>query len=231
MMQVRFSLLRVLCLITSLAAAPAASAAPVSLVYRQITGNKEDRIEISEQALPSGEDLGVAISSGESYRITSDASGGVTACSFEFPQEGTSWTAVREGSTLRLEGTVRHRPVSRSMRIDGNPWYESVERSLQSYSISNPLEPVRFWMIEPYTASVYLMAGRIERREAAEVDGRSVDAIRVVVRPDGVLAFIWKSTYWFDPNDGTFLRSKSVRGFLAVVPTVIELTEDRRPGR
>lgn len=187
-------------------------------------------MEISDQALPTGAVLGVGISSGETYRIETDASGGVIACSFDFPPEGTSWNALREGSTLRLNGTVQHRQVSRMFRIDDHPWYESAERSLQSYAISAPLQPVQFWMIEPYGGSAFLMAGRIERHEQVVVNGRSVEAIRVVIRPDGILAFLWKSTYWFDPVDGTFLRSQSVRGFLTLASTILELVEDRRPG-
>jgi hypothetical protein len=211
--------------------APAVTVGQVSLVYRQSTGKREDRVEISDLPLPTGAVLGVAISSGETYRIETDASGGVISCSFDYPPEGTSWRAQREGSTLRLDGSVQHRQVSRTFRIDDHPWYESAERSLQAYAISAPLDPVRFWMIEPYGGSAYLMAGRVECTEQVEVNGRSVDAIRVVIRPDGILAFLWKSTYWFDPVDGTFLRSQSVRGILTLVPTVLELVEDRRPGR
>jgi hypothetical protein len=202
----------------------------VSLVYRQSTGTQEDRVEISDQPLPTGAVLGIAISSGETYQILTDPTGGVTACSFEFPPEGTSWKAVRDGSTLRLVGTVQHRAVSRTFRIDNHPWYESAERSLQSYAIMAPPDPVRFWMIEPYGGSAYLMAGRFERRERVGVNGRSVEAIRVVVKPDGILAFLWKSAYWFDPDNGTFLRSESVRGLFKVIPTVLELVEDRRAG-
>ena len=122
---------------------------------------------------------------------------------------------------------MRHRPVSRSVRIDGNPWYESVERSLQSYSISNPLEPVRFWMIEPYTGSAFLMGVTIERREPVDVNGRSMEAVRVVMKPQGILALFWNTTYWFRPHDGTFLRSQSI-GILSRAAVVVEPVEDHR---
>jgi hypothetical protein len=229
---VRRSPLPVLCLLSCLLVLePAVTDSQVSLVYRQSTGSREDRVEISDVALPTGAVLGISITSGETYRIETDARGGVISCSFDFPPEGTSWKAVREAATLRLDGTVQHRQVSRTFHIDDHPWYESAERSLQFYALSAPSEPVRFWMIEPYGGSAYLMAGRIERREQIVVNGWSVPAVRVVIRPDGILAFLWKSAYWFDPVDGTFLRSQSVRGFLAVVPTVLELVEDHRPGR
>jgi hypothetical protein len=229
---VRALLPRVVGVLVSLCAAvPALVQGQVSLVYRQSTGSQEDRVEITDEPLPTGALLGITISSGETYRIETDASGGVVACSFEFPPEGTSWKAEREGSTLRLTGTVQRRKVSRTFRIDTNPWYESVERSLQSYALSAAREAVRFWMVEPYGGTPYLMAGKIERLEPVGVNGRRVDAIRVVVRPDGILSFLWNSVYWFDPADGTFLRSQSVRGLFKVVPTVLELMEDRRAGR
>jgi hypothetical protein len=211
---------------------PAAAAAQqVILVYRQTVDTREDRVEITERTLPAGAELGVNETSGESYLIQTDDGGGVIACRFEFPSGGTSWTARRAGALLRLEGTVQGRPASRTFTIDRHPWYESVERSLQSFAISGSRQPLEFWMIEPYGGSAYLMAGRIEEREQVEVNGNLVDAVRVVVRPAGILSFIWSSTYWFAPTDGTFLKSQSRRGILALVPmTTVELLEDRRKG-
>jgi hypothetical protein len=210
----------------------APAGAQVTLVYRQATGARVDRIEISDQAQPDGAVLGVFATSGETYRIESDQGGGVTACRFEFPPERTSWTARREGTSLRLEGTVQGRPVSRTFAIDRRPWYESAERSLQLYAVSCSREPVRFWMVEPYGGSAYLMTGSVERLERVEVNGTLVQAVRVIVRPAGIMSFIWSSTYWYSPVDGTFLKSQSVRGILSLAPpTVIELLEDRRVRR
>jgi hypothetical protein len=224
------SLLRAVALVLFLTVIlPSLAGAPVTLVYRQRTGNRVDRIEITEQVSPEGSVLGVAASSGETYRIESDSSGGVTSCTFTYPPGSTSWTARRDGTSLRLEGTVQGRPVRRTFKIDAHPWYESVERSLQSFAVSGSTEPKEFWMIEPYGGGAYLMAGRIERRGRSEVNGATVDAVQVVVRPAGILSFLWSSTYWYAPADGTFLRSQSIRGLLPVIPpTVIELLEDRR---
>ena len=211
-----------------LALAPTVVGAPV-FIYRQITGSRVDRLDISQETRNGGEVLGVSATSGETYRIESDETGGVTACRFEFPAQRTSWTASRQGAKLRVEGTVQGRAVSRTFAIDGHPWYESAERSLQSLALSGSLEPQQFWMVEPYGGDAYLMSGRIERRERVTVDGSSVEAVRVIVRPAGLFSFIWSSTYWFSPTDGTFLRSESIRGILPLVPlTVIELMEDRR---
>ena len=209
-----------------------AAGAQATFVYRQATGRQVDRIEISWQVQPDHEVIELSATSGEIYRIESDASGDVTFCQFEFPPDRTSWVARRQGLSLRLDGTVKGRAVSRTFSIDHNPWYECVERSLQPYAISGSREPRRFWMIEPYGGGAYLMAGRIERRERIEVNGTFVEAIRVIVRPAGFLSFIWSSTYWYSPVDGTFLKSWSIRSILPVIPpTVVELIEDRRTVR
>ncbi len=201
----------------------------MTLVYRQVTGSQVDRIDISEEKQQGGEVIEAAATSGETYRIESDATGGVTVCQFEFPAQRTSWTGRRQGVSLRIEGTVRGGPVSRTFTIDRHPWYESAERSLQSLAVSGSLKPQQFWMVEPYGGGVYLMSGHVERRERVAVNGKYVEAVRVVVRPAGLLAFLWSSTYWYSPTDGTFLKSESVRGIRGLVPlTVIELLEDRR---
>lgn len=203
--------------------------APVTLVYRQVTGSRADRIEIGEEALDDGAVLRMRATSGETYRIQSDWTGSVTSCAFEFPEQGTSWAAHRNGTTLRIEGTIRGRTVSRGISIGDHPWYESAERSLQAFAVSGSPEPRRFWMVEPYGGGAYLMSGRIEGREPVTVNGKPVEAVRVIVRPAGLLSFLWSSTYWYSPTDGTFLRSESVRGIAGLVPlTVIELVEDLR---
>jgi hypothetical protein len=208
---------------------PASGTGQVILVYRQTTGARVDRVEITERTLPVGAELGVNETSGESYLIQTDDGGGVIACRFEFPSGGTSWTARRNGNRLLLEGTVQGHPASRTFAVDRHPWYESVERSLQGFAISGSREPMEFWMIEPYGGGAYLMAGRIQERGQVEVNGSLVDAVRVVVRPAGILSFIWSSTYWFAPTDGTFLKSQSRRGIFSLVPvTTVELLEDRR---
>jgi hypothetical protein len=209
--------------------APASGVGQVILVYRQTEGSREDRVEITERALPGGAELGVNETSGESYLIQTDDGGGVIACRFEFLSGGTDWTARRDGSLLLLQGRVQGHTVSRRFAVDRHPWFESVERSLQSYAVSGSREPMEFWMLEPYGGFAYLMEGRIEEREKVEVNGSLADAVRVVVRPAGILSFIWSSTYWFATADGTFLKSQSRRGILAMVPmTTVELLEDHR---
>jgi hypothetical protein len=209
-----------------------AAGAQVTFVFRQATAGRVDRIEISQQVQPDRELIELSATSGETYRIESDSRGDVTVCRFEFPPDRTAWIARREGRSLRMDGIVKGRAVARTFAIDGNPWYECVERSLQPFAVSGSPEPERFWMIEPYGGGAYLMAGRIERRERVEVNGTFVDAVRVIVRPAGFLSFIWSSTYWYSPVDGTFLKSESVRSILPLIPpTVVELTEDRRARR
>jgi hypothetical protein len=48
------------------------------------------------------------------------------------------------------------------------------------------------------------------------------------MKPQGLLALSWHTAYWFDPRDGTFLRSQSI-GILSRIPVVVELVEDHRP--
>ena len=203
--------------------------AQVTLVYSQKTGPKVDRIEISERAQGSGSILAAVMTSGESYLVQSDPGGGVTACRFEFPPDGTSWNARRDGRSLHIEGLVRGRWVSRTFAIDDNPWYESAEWSLQDFALSDASGSIEFWLIEPYGGNAYLMEGHIDAHERIVVNGTNEDAVRIVVRPAGFFSFLWSSTYWYSPRDGTFLKSEAVRAFFSIGPlTTIELPENHR---
>ncbi len=209
--------------------ASAATGAQAAMIYGQRTGTRVDRIEVSEHVQQNGTMLDVVITSGESYQIESDVNGGVTTCRFEFPSDRTAWTARRYGSSLRLEGTLKGRRVSRTFAVGDRIWYESVERSLQSFAVSGSSRTITFWMIEPYGGKAYLMTGRIDAHERIEVNGEDEDAVRVVVRPAGLLSLLWSNTYWYAPGDGTFLKSQSVHAIPPLgPPTVVELLEDLR---
>ena len=55
-------------------------------------------------------------------------------------------------------------------------------------------------------------------------------ALRVRIRPVGILHYLWSALYWYRPGDGTFLRYEAVRGWVGTPKTVIELTSKGQQG-
>jgi hypothetical protein len=199
------------------------------LVYRDQTGSRVGRVEVTEE--PEGENLllRTVMSYGESYEILNDAD--LATLSFTYGNVGddTYYTARREGNSIRMEGTLRGKPFSRLSRIDEHPLYESVERSLQGFAISGSKQTLDFWMVLPMDAQVFHMVARREGQDRVQVAGVPVSAERVRVAPPGIAAILWSSLYWYRPADGTFLRSEAVRGIgLGIPKSVLELVEGER---
>jgi hypothetical protein len=200
------------------------------LVYREQTGARIARVEVSEQEQDEGLLLRTIISYGESYVIKNNRDMSTSSFTYGNTSDNTSYAATREGNAIRMQGILKGKPFSKVSRIDANPLYESVERSLQGFAISGSTQTVSFWMVLPTEAMVFQMVARREGRETVEVAGERVSAERVKVSLPGLAALLWSSLYWYRPTDGTFLRSEAVRGIgiIGIPKTVLELVEGER---
>jgi hypothetical protein len=200
------------------------------LVYREQTGTRVARVEVSEQELGQELLLRTVISYGESYAIQNNRDMSTLSFTYGNTSDNTSYRATREGNEIRMEGILKGKPFSKVSRIDANPLYESVERSLQGFALSGSTQTVNFWMVLPTEAMVFQMVARREGRETVEVAGEQVSAEKVKISLRGLAALLWSSLYWYRPTDGTFLRSEAVRGIgiIGVPKTVLELVEGER---
>lgn len=191
-------------------------------IYRERTRDQEIRTTIWETKLPGGSIVNSAMSDGDAHRVQVDESFATQRYTFESPKRNTAYVVVRQGNTLRLEGTLNGRPLLRTVQIDSRPWYESLEWTLQGY-VAASFNSVVFWIVHPFEAKVYLMRAHAEAHESIPVNDRSTDAVRVRVGLAGIGSILWSSLYWFRPMDGEFLKSEAVRGFPGTPLTVVEL--------
>jgi hypothetical protein len=199
------------------------------LVYREQTGSRVARVEVSEQQEGEYLLLRTVMSYGESYAIRNGCNMSTLSFTYGNTSDNTSYTATREGSSIRMQGTLKGKPFSRVSRIDTSPLYESVERSLQGFAVSGSTQTISFWMVLPMDAMVFRLTARREGRELVDFAGERVSAERVKVSLPGLAALLWSSLYWYRPTDGTFLRSEAVRGIGIGLPkTVLELVEGER---
>jgi hypothetical protein len=109
------------------------------------------------------------------------------------------------------------------VRIDSNPWYESLEFGLREFAVSGTTQPGYCWVVVPDDTATYLVVTRIEKRETVEVNTRPVDAVRVRVALNGIPPFFWSTLYWYRMTDGAFVRFEGPRGGFGSPRTVMEL--------
>jgi hypothetical protein len=200
------------------------------LIYREQTGQQTARIEVWEERDTDSLLLRTVVSYGESYAIRNADDMATISFSYGNTGQNTSYTASREGDSIRLEGVLKGKPFTRVSRINARPLYESVERSLQGFAISGSSRTIHFWIVLPTEALVFELTAHREGRELVEVAGNQVDAEKVKVSLPGIASILWNSLYWYRPTDGTFLRSETVRGIgiIGTPKTVLELIEGER---
>jgi hypothetical protein len=200
------------------------------LIYREQTGQQTARIEVWEERDTGSLLLRTIVSYGESYAIRNDDTLATMSFAYGNTSQNTSYTASREGDSIRLEGILKGKAFTRVSRIDARPLYESVERSLQGFAISGSSQTLDFWIVLPTEAMVFQLTARREGRETVDVDGKQVEAEKVKVSLPGLASILWNSLYWYRPTDGTFLRSETVRGIglIGTPKTVLELIEGER---
>jgi hypothetical protein len=202
-------------------------AAQATWTYRDRTGRTESRIEIRVETIDGGRIIQLALSDGDSYHVRLNATGETVRYDFVSPSRRTAYAAIRAGDAILFQGTLDGTPLSRSVRINAKPWYQSMEWSLQPYALSGSSQALVFWVVQPFEAQAYLMQARGEKPETVRVDDHAEYAIRVKVSPSGALASFWSELFWYRPTDGLYLRNEAVRGATGTPKSTVELIEEK----
>ncbi len=200
--------------------------AQVTLAYRERTGTAELGIKIREELVPGGSVGHSLESNGDVHDVQMDGFEATTHYFVESPSLKIAYTVTRKGEVLIVQGTLSGASISKTIPIDGRPWYQSIERSLRDYVVTYALtgakRPLTFWIVHPWEAKAYLLQARVERLEPIKVNDRQVTAVRIRVSPTGILALFWSSLYWYRPSDGRFVRYEAVRGPPGTAKSVVE---------
>ena len=125
--------------------------------------------------------------------------------------EDTSIVALRNGDSITIQGVFKGEPIDRTTSIDAAPWFQSMSWSLRSLILCDDAQ-MEFWTLRPDTMKAYKLVAKKIQKEALQVGGKTLSAIKIEVRPSGILSPFWHSYYWFRETDGVWLGSKSPSG-------------------
>ena len=202
-------------------AGPALAQEPIT--FRESTGGHQIISSVIESPLPHGLLVTSSLSNGDFYEVEYGPANGTVRYSVVSPARKLDYTARREGNIIGFEGTFGGKPLSRKQRIDDRPWLETVEISLVPFMLSASRTPILFWIVAPWEARAYLMQATNEGAETVSVDTAQIPAMRVRVKPTGLLAALWSSLYWYRASDGRFVKYEAFRGMPGTPLTVVEL--------
>jgi len=165
-----------------------------------------------------GEVVGVVSNESEVWTVRNQVSGATTTLNVQ--SKTLTLVGKVEGNTLRLEGKKQAKEVKKSYSLDGKPLYAVPELSLKSFVVSGEKEVV-FFSIRPDDLSGYMMKAIREAEETIDVNGKSLQAIRVRVTLANWMSRFWSVFYWFD-REGNFLMYRGVNGGPGTPETVIK---------
>ena len=193
-----------------------------TLSYRDRTGDHETGILMDEETIPGGSFVHSRMTDGDRHDVEMDAAAATIRYRVQSPQRRIDYTVIREGNELVIQGTLGGAPIEKRITIDARPWYQAVETSLVAFVRGGGEGRPEYWTVNPWDGNAYLLRAESEGEQVITVNGRMLTALRVRMRPLGILRLFWSALYWYRPSDGRFLRYEAVRGLPGTPLTVVE---------
>ncbi len=179
------------------------------LVYSETSGDSKTTKEYLVCTTPGGGWHLDLFNQGIKRSIDSDPDLNTTREEYHNPATGDDLTISRHDQTLRLTGTLDHKPVDRSFPIDA-PWYGSV-LLLRDFVLSGQHETL-FYVTKPEEEKVVLLKAIREDTETVSVNGTPTQTVRIRYTVPGFKGMFWHSLYWYRTTDGLLVKTEETRG-------------------
>ncbi len=120
-------------------------------------------------------------------------------------QTASDLRAERKNNLITIQGNLNGRPIHKDIKIDNAPWFQATTLSLKTLVTSEQNE-IEFWTLRPGTLKAYKLKATKVGCEQLNIAGQTIQAVKVQLQLSGWLAPFWKSYYWFDAENGLFVR-------------------------
>lgn len=157
----------------------------------------------------------------ETHKTWLDTSLATDKWTLQRPASDTSITAWREGTRLRIEGTLNGKPYQRAHNLANLPWYQALSLSLRNH-LGEDRVGLEFWTIRPDNLDLHRLMISKTTEEPVPVEEEQIPAYRIEIRLAGWKASFWKGDYWFRRDTGDFVRYQAASGPPGWPPTIIE---------
>ena len=128
------------------------------------------------------------------------------------PEEGTDFTAEREGNVLKIQGKQEGAIVDKEIELGFKPIYIYPKYSLSKFALSGMRE-MEFWTLRRDKLSKLPMRARKEGVETIVLNGKEVEAIKVFYSIEGKLREKqYYRYYFFRKSDGMYIKKIEPKG-------------------
>ena len=125
-----------------------------------------------------------------------------------------------------MQGEIEGEPVARALRLERRTWYQPLSFALRALARGARQEEA-FFCIRPETLELMELRAKRKGEEEVRVDGRTVRAVRVRIRLQGLLSVMLHGDYWFRTEGWVFVRYEGRNGPSGTPRTMIELVSEK----
>jgi hypothetical protein len=129
---------------------------------------------------------------------------------------------VREENSLVFSGYLKGERIDRRVEIDACPWFQPLTYSLRKF-LDSPQERITFWHIRSDTLEPVKLLALKSGKQGEICQGTRGHLVEL--RPVGLLAPLWRASYWFRSSDKVFCRYESRHGGWGTPLTIVSLQE------
>jgi len=130
----------------------------------------------------------------------------------------------RDGENISIKGTSGKKVVDKIIKIDENPWKQSMSYSLSEFALGDK-EKIEYWIIRLDKFKGEKMQAENAGTEDITIKGKQYHSIKVKISAAGLRSKFWSGNYWFRVSDGLFLKYEGWNGLPGSTKTIIELLE------
>ena len=141
-------------------------------------------------------------------------------------KENTDFTAKREGNHIVIKGKLNGETIDRKVKIDSDPWYQSLSLSLTTLAKSDKPSCL-FWVLRPDSLKPIKMKARKLAGESLKIEGEDVEAEKIKVVLTGFKSMFWHGLYWYRKDNGLFIKYQGAKGPPGTPITTITLIKER----
>ncbi|MEA2097327.1 MAG: hypothetical protein U9P73_11645 [Candidatus Cloacimonadota bacterium] len=133
-------------------------------------------------------------------------------------------TAIKDGRKIILQGTSGKKVIDTLIKIDENPWKQSMSYSLSEFALGNE-EKIEYWIVRLDKFKGEKMQAEKAGNEDITIKDKEYHAVKIIIRAAGLRSKFWSGHYWFRISDGLFLKYEGWNGLPGSTKTIIELIE------
>jgi hypothetical protein len=124
----------------------------------------------------------------------------------------TDLTAKRSGDSIGLSGFLRGKPVTKTLCIDGSPWYQLVTMAMQTIAADSAIK-ARYWAVSIEGLAVLkAVPFRVATIIDTPLPGHpEIVCRRVQARLDGIFGRFWDGYYFVRSDNGSFVHYEGYR--------------------